>query len=169
MPVLVKNRQPGPTVFSDPAHETFIQWEGSGDAEGRDVQEVSDAVLKHPNFARNVRMGVFELMDVDEAQATALLAPAAAAAAAARRTEQEAIAASLEASNVDNDIIEVKCLVSGELLYKQFGDVKATPPLADRFADQADQFVRVDIPGMFDAKGEPQFAWVRATQPAPQA
>jgi hypothetical protein len=165
MPVLVKNCEPGPTVFSDAANDLFVQWEGDGDAEGRDVQEVSDAVLKHPNFTRNVRKGVFKLLNVDEEQANALLAPAAAQAAAQRAADRAAIDDVLEASNVDNDIVEVKCLISGETLYLTGGAIKEAPPLAPRFADQADQFTRVEVPGMFNPKGEPEYAWVR-NQPA---
>jgi hypothetical protein len=164
MPVLVKNCEPGPTVFSDAANDLFVQWEGDGDAEGRDVQEVSDAVLKHPNFTRNVRKGVFKLLNVNEDEANALLAPAAAQASAQREAERAAIDATLEASNVDNDYVEVKCLISGEVLYLTGGDLKNAPPLAPRFADRAGEFTKTDIPGMFNSKGEPEFAWVRNQQ-----
>lgn len=164
MPVLVKNCEPGPTVFSDAANDVFVQWEGDGDPEGRDVQEVSDAIMKHPNFARAVRNGVFQLLNVDDDEATRLLAPAAAQAAAQRKAESDAIDATLEASNIDNDIVEVKCLVSEETLYLTNAQIKEAPPLAPRFAEQADDFMRVEVPGMVTSKGEPQYAWVRKPQ-----
>ncbi len=168
MPVLVRNRKPGPTVFVDDTHNVFVQWGGAGEADGSDVQEVGDNVLKHPSFSRNVRLGVFELIDVDEEKAMQLLAPGVAGATAAQAAADQAVLDSLEASNIENDIMEVKCLISGETLYKSYGDIRSAPPLADHLADQASQFTRVEIPGTFNSKGEPEIAWVRTPQAASQ-
>lgn len=68
MPVMVRNREGGPAVFTDRQSDTHIEWAGHGDPEGGDVQEVPDHVLQNTHFNRAKRKGIFEVLDGDKEQ-----------------------------------------------------------------------------------------------------
>jgi hypothetical protein len=59
MPVLVRNTEKGPTVFSDPAKNIAIEWQGAGDPNGEDVQHVPDEVTDNVNFLKSLQRGIF--------------------------------------------------------------------------------------------------------------
>lgn len=67
MPVMVRNTRRGPTVFHDRAKMVTINWEGSGAEDGMDIQPVPDEVYNNPQFQQNVRKGVFEIEDPENA------------------------------------------------------------------------------------------------------
>ena len=58
MPVLVRNTEKGPTVFSDVAKNIAIEWEGAGHPGGGDVQHVPDEVTGNVNFLKAVNRGI---------------------------------------------------------------------------------------------------------------
>lgn len=161
MPVLVKNNTPGPAVYSDPEHNVLIEFGGANDPEGRDYQEIPEDIVRKPSFARAIRRGIYSIVDANEEEMERILAPQYAAADAAIAEREQAIQGVLDASNVENDLIEAKCLISGETIFVRAGDLKIKPPLAERFADRANEFERVEVPGALDAKGQPAVLWVR--------
>lgn len=59
MPVLVRNTEEGPSVFSDPAKNIAIEWQGKGDPSGEDVQHVPDEVIDNVNFLKALQRGIF--------------------------------------------------------------------------------------------------------------
>lgn len=63
MPVLVRNREDGPAVFSDPANNIAVEWQGAGDPSGEDVQHVPDVLLEYPNFIKALNRGIFEVVE----------------------------------------------------------------------------------------------------------
>lgn len=65
MPVSVRNRQPGPTVFIH--KETQINWERHGDPDGGDIQQVPDDFFTNVAFLKNIRAGIFEKVDEEVA------------------------------------------------------------------------------------------------------
>ena len=55
MPVLVRNTEKGPTVFSDVAKNIAIEWEGAGHPGGGDVQRAPrQGATGNVNFAEPV-------------------------------------------------------------------------------------------------------------------
>lgn len=59
MPVLVRNKEGGPAVFSDITNNIAIEWQGAGDKNGEDLQQVPDALLENVNFLKALNRGVF--------------------------------------------------------------------------------------------------------------
>ncbi len=54
----VRNHAPGPLVFTDDASKVAIEWQGAGDANGGDVQEISDVVASNYHFRRAISRGL---------------------------------------------------------------------------------------------------------------
>lgn len=63
MPVLVRNREGGPAVFGDLTENIQIEWGGSGDPEGKDVQYVPDRLMESVSFISAISKGIFEVVD----------------------------------------------------------------------------------------------------------
>lgn len=61
---LVRNNQPGPTVFSD-GDKQQVEWQGSGDPNGLDIQPVPDVLFDHVQFQRSLTRGIFTVVDGD--------------------------------------------------------------------------------------------------------
>lgn len=59
MPVLVRNSEKGPSVFSDPSANIAIEWQGAGDPNGEDVQHVPDSLIDNVNFLKALQRGIF--------------------------------------------------------------------------------------------------------------
>lgn len=59
MPVLVRNTEKGPSVFSDPTANIAIEWQGAGDKDGEDVQHVPDSLVDNINFLKALQRGIF--------------------------------------------------------------------------------------------------------------
>jgi hypothetical protein len=66
MPVLVRNTEEGPTVFSDPTNNIAIEWQGKGDPNGEDVQHVPDTLIDNTSFLKALQRGVFEVVEADD-------------------------------------------------------------------------------------------------------
>lgn len=155
---LVRNRQGGPTVIEDRKIDAVITWEGAGDPNGEDIQEVPEELLKNAGFVRAQRKGVFEI--VNDIDAEVLYRKTQTDNYAARQAaEQASVDSALEASSRDNDLVPVKCLLSGEELMMREGDLRDRPPLADRFRDRADEFVSQET-GEMDPTGKSKVRWV---------
>ena len=61
MPLLVRNTENGPSVFSDISKNIAIEWAGSGDPNGEDVQHVPDDLIDNVNFLKAVNRGIFKI------------------------------------------------------------------------------------------------------------
>lgn len=155
---LLRNRQPGPTVIDDRNADVVIEWEGAGHPLGDDVREVPDAVMQNPGLVRAIRKGVLEVVTEDEASAS-FYGQQATNYAAAAKAAHEAVMDTMDAPNGSDDLIPVKCLLSGEDIIMKVKDLHERPPLADRFADRASEFVATQT-GM-DQHGQPIISWSR--------
>jgi hypothetical protein len=171
--VLVRNLQSGPTVFTDKQTSTVLEWAGAGDPKGEDVRQVPDEVLRHPNFVQSVRKGVFEVERMEAEEADARLTLGYEASRAEQQAKEQAVLDQVDVVNTDNDIIGVKCLISGEEFAMRAGDLQHRPPLSDRFAHLAGEF-QAQPTGTVRSDGTPEVTWVRAgaassptTQPTP--
>lgn len=65
MPVLVRNNEKGPSVFSDPTRDIAIEWQGSGDPNGEDVQHVPNELVENVSFLRALQRGIFTVVEAD--------------------------------------------------------------------------------------------------------
>lgn len=61
--LLVKNNETGPTVFSDLGENVQIEWQGKGDAAGRDLQRVPDKLMENVDFRRTLDRGILEVVE----------------------------------------------------------------------------------------------------------
>jgi hypothetical protein len=64
---LVRNKQPGPTVFAvDATNTSVVEWKGAGDPMGEDLQQVPADFIEHVQFQRALTRGIFEIEDAPE-------------------------------------------------------------------------------------------------------
>ena len=68
----------------------------------------------------------------------------------------------LEESSRDKDLLEVRCMISGEPVIMSERELQERPPLAERFADRAGEFVATET-GKLNAQGKPVITWSRVT------
>lgn len=67
MPTLVRNVETGPTVFSDIPKGINIEWAGSGDPGGGDVQHVpDDVVTTNVQFLKAIQNGILQVVEASE-------------------------------------------------------------------------------------------------------
>lgn len=158
---LVRNRKPGPTILDDRNADVVISWEGAGHARGEDVQEVPEALMKNAGLVRAVRKGVLEIVPEDEVIATHF-ARQATDYEKAVQDQHDAVMETLEPSSRDLDLIETKCLISGQDIIMSERDMREHPPLADEFKDRESEFVAHET-GQLNEQGKPVVTWVRVT------
>lgn len=65
VPVLVRNCENGPAVFTEPVAKVQIEWQGAGDPAGNDHQYVPQDLLDNVNFQRALNRGIFEVVTPD--------------------------------------------------------------------------------------------------------
>lgn len=64
--LFVRNTQPGPTVFDEDGFEG-LRWAGAGDPAGEDVLPVSASILDSSQFQRCSFLGIFDIIEADQA------------------------------------------------------------------------------------------------------
>ena len=65
-----------------------------------------------------------------------------------REARMAEINATLEESGESKDLIQAKCLVSGEMIFQTAQDVKnLVPPLSPQYKDRAHEFIPTEVPG----------------------
>lgn len=126
--LLVKNNETGPTVFSDLGENIQIEWQGQGDAEGRDLQRVPDKLMENVNFRRTIDRGILELVESTPA-VEAKLTQQADAAKAHRAEEDSAIEAAMDRTT-DRDIVTAEVDESGTLVSHETED-RTPEPIGD--------------------------------------
>lgn len=166
-PVLVRNEEPGPTVFTDRERGVAIDWQAKGDPSGEDVQYVpAEVVISNTNFLKMLNRGIFTVVDADEVTQAALDAQRAAH-ERRRQIQQEAAQASIT-QRADNDYLSVQCLGpnnqgNGQCDQQVAVSAKATeekPPLCTRHQALTPEFAMVE--GEFDNEsGRPKRSWKR--------
>lgn len=179
LPVLVTNKESGPLVFTDANTKAFVEWAGSGDESGEDVQVVPEEFFQNPNFIKAITRGSLEVENPeDNPELAATLQKvmsrtsitAQRAAANARKANASQAGSDAIENVVDNDILgdvcigpdtrggEGKCGQSVTLTAAQ-KKKNDTPPLCAKHKGLAMEFVPTA-----DVTGDKQtIKWVRAT------
>jgi len=174
MPFLVRNLAPGPAVFTDLANNIALEWQGAGDPNGDDIQQVPDGLADNVNFLRSVTRGIFVVEEATEEMQAKLTASGE---AWRRRNEAQAKAAidTLEKGK-DADFVTAPCVAPGPrggdcgvdviVRHKHKGE---KPPLCDRHAHLGSQLVLIELDKMVD--GVPVTKWIIPTigEAAPSA
>ena len=151
-PVMVRNKMAGPTVLaSDPKSTHEVIWSGRGAPDGGDVQPVPEEILRTPAFARNLALGVIEIISGAEDNELASQALKVQSDAFWKRSaeQEETALASLEPA-ADNDLVAVACIGPGsrpgasceEQIPVRARELNAAPPLCSRHLHLADQCIR---------------------------
>lgn len=104
MPVAVRNLKATVTTFNDPPSKTNLEWGPVGDKTGSDIQVVPDAVLEHPAFLRSVGLGIFEIVEDDDAIKESVKAQAQRY-VTAQKTETDALTSLIDRSTNGREII----------------------------------------------------------------
>lgn len=157
---LLRNRQPGPTVINDRNADVVIEWEGAGHPMGDDVREVPESVMQNPGLVRALRKGVLERIEESDVSSE-FFSQQATHYAATAQAEHEAVMGTMDAPDGSDDLLPTKCLLSGEDIIMRAKDLRERPPLAERFADRALEFV-ANQTGI-DQYGQPIISWSRVT------
>ena len=123
--LLVKNNETGPTVFSDLGENIQIEWQGQGDAEGRDLQRVPDKLMENVNFRRTIDRGILELVESTPAVEAKLTQQANAA--KAHRDEADLSIEAVMDRTTDRDIVTAEVDESGTLVSHET-EVRETAP-----------------------------------------
>lgn len=152
MPVLVRNTEAGPTVFSVPENNIQLEWQGAGDPAGGDVQYVPDALLKDVQFSKMIRRGLFTIET--DAQAEQSIE---AQNAAYQSSKSAASASALSAIEVttNNDLVQVSCIgpankghgTCGEPVAVKEKALADAPALCSRHSSLAPQYVLTEVDG----------------------
>jgi hypothetical protein len=165
--VLVRNTQKGPTVFSDPTANVAIEWQGAGDPNGEDVQQVPVAVTESVAFVKSLRRGIFAIESADQATLDALDAQTRAFQDRTTAAAQQALGVIDQQAN--NDLITVPCIgpadrgtgACGQPVPVREKQRLDKPPLCSRHEALSSQFILVE--GEVDnTTGQAVRTWSRA-------
>jgi len=172
MLVLVRNLKPGVTVLSD-LDKINLEWQGSGDPNGGDVQPVPPEVLDKVEFARAVRNGILEVVDPSE-ETQAILERQAAAYNAARQASADAAKVTID-RQANRDFVTIPCIgpaprgtgncdLPVAVPERKQDEV---PPLCSQHSSFANQCIQIETDKMEEKGDPPQLVsvkkWVRVT------
>lgn len=160
MPVLVRNTEAGPTVFSVPEDKIELEWQGAGDPAGNDSQYVPDDLLKNIQFSKMIRRGLFEIVNESEQAAVDEVQTAA---HQARKDEAASAGVSAIEVTANNDLVQAHCIgpankgngTCGEPVAVKEKTQDEKPTLCPRHASLASQYALTEVDG--------KTTWVRTT------
>jgi hypothetical protein len=172
MPVLVRNTEGGPFVFTDAVTKTVLEWKGAGDPTGEDVQSVPDALIENPAFMRNIQRGIIVVEEADD-NAKALLDKQTASWTQRQEREKALSRASIDQQQ-NNDMVSAQCVgpnnrgngQCGDLVPVKEKDKFGRPPLCPTHESLVNQFALVEDPDAGDESGKR--TWVRTQVDARQ-
>jgi hypothetical protein len=168
--ITVRNLHKGPTLFSDQNTNLMVEWQGAGDPQGEDVQQVPKSLINNMAFARSLRRGVLEVVEADEDVAN-LLAKQASQQDRLEAQRAEQASASLDRSS-DEQIQALPCMGPGEragascavMVPINRDKLEQAPPLCARHANLAAQFVLAYDEDSLDDRGRPIPVWLPVTK-----
>lgn len=64
--IVVRNMQPGITVFTDDNTKIVTTWDANGDPYGGDVREVPPTILANPIFREHIMRGIYKIEEAPE-------------------------------------------------------------------------------------------------------
>ncbi len=165
----VRNCKPGPTLFSDQNSNMMIEWQGAGDPQGGDIQQVPRALINNMAFAKSLRKGVLEVIEADDEIANLLSTQAAQQRALDAKREQETLSRMDE--GMGTDMVGYPCLGPGEragvlcgvMVPMSRDQLEQRPPLCAKHAHLASNFVLSYQEGALDERGRPVPVWLPVT------
>jgi hypothetical protein len=168
---MIRNKQSGPTVFSDKESGSEVTWEGAGHPDGLDVQPVPEPVLNNVQFQRALTRGVFEVEEADD-EIKAILNKHRDSWQAREDQRRKASDEAVERPQ-DNDTLMVKCIGPAGRgpnpgLCEEPVSVKATkqdqiPPLCPKHVYLKSQFTPEHTDRMIGGRQEVIWRRVRVT------
>lgn len=165
----VRNCKSGPTLFSDQNSNLMIEWQGSGDPQGGDIQQVPRSLINNMAFAKSLRRGVFEVIEADEEIANLLSQQAATQRSIETQREQSVMSRMDEGAGVD--MVGYPCLGPGDRAGASCGvmvpmsrdQLETRPPLCAKHAHLASSFVLSYSDSALDERGRPVPVWLPVT------
>lgn len=142
--IVVRNTQPGITIFEDPDNGVSARWEAAGDLNGEDVREMSAIALKSPDFRSTLLRGILVIEDAPEVLAEAV-ALSVAQWQSRQQTQADSKAAILRAS--DRSIAKGKTCIApkGRDLCNSIAVVSENrPPLCTEHVLLVNQYSKVE-------------------------
>lgn len=168
-PLLVRNHEDGVTVLSsDPKGSEFVEWQGSGDPLGGDIQPVPEVIAASVAFSRAVQRGILSIENPeDNPEIAETLEKQNAAWRKRRETAASSASASIEHAR-NADVISLPCIGPSP----RGGDSKCgvevpvreihkndRPPLCDQHKTLEPEFV----PTQVQEGGTTTTKWLRAS------
>lgn len=158
MPVLVRNTEAGPTVFTDANTNTQVEWQGAGDPSGEDVQQVPDKLVENVSFLRAVNRGILVVEEATDEVMAALARQTTSW--KERRAKAEAASADAIDEQANNDLISVPCIgpstrgqgECGEAVPVRENRMYDKPTLCPRHAALAPQYVFTETDKLVDGR-----------------
>lgn len=168
MPVLVKNTEVGPLVFSDVKANISLEWAGAGDPNGEDLQQVPDEmVTQNTQFIKLVNRGLLVIEEAPEAVREAMERQQSSY-EARRNAESTKASASID-QQANNDLITKPCVgpnnrgqgECGEFVPVREKDSDEKPPLCPRHQNLAGQFILTETDDFNNETGKAVKKWER--------
>lgn len=163
-PIMVRNNQAGPTVFTAPGPSgSHVEWQGAGDPQGLDVQPCPAEFLNIVAFRAAMTRGIFEQVDDD-----GLIGETLAQHRQDWEQKQERQRnAGIEALELepDNDLAMVNCIApvakGGKKcdtpLSLKVTDLREKPPLCQDHQRLAGKFIAEETDKI--VQGKPEIRW----------
>lgn len=167
--ITVRNCKSGPTLFSDQNTNLTIEWQGSGDPQGNDIQQVPRSLVNNMAFAKSLRRGVLEVIEADDETSELLQRQAVQQQAIEDKRHQDALSRIEEGAGAD--MLGYPCLGPGERAGSTCGvmvpmtrdSLETNPPLCPRHAHLATSFVLSYSEEKLDERGRPIPVWLPVT------
>jgi hypothetical protein len=166
MATMVRNRQPGPTTFSDDSTgQKPVVWQGRGDVNHQDVRPVPSAFLESVAFQQALETGIFEIVASDEEAAR--IREAHRAQFQSAQYKQQHLGDDVLDHQPDNDMLVKECIgpngksgkPCGEQVTVASRELNSAPPLCNKHRALRSQFVPVETGRV--VAGRPEVMWTR--------
>jgi hypothetical protein len=169
-PIMVRNTEPGPAVFTAPGNGTHVEWQGAGDPQGLDIQSCPGEFMQLEPFRNALEKGIFEIVE-DEVQIETALSQHRVDWEQQQERRRNAGTDSIEVeANKDLHVVECIGLVGrggktcGAPLSMRPEDLQNTPPLCSEHKKFARKYIAEETGKVVN--GKPEVRWTLPTMDA---
>lgn len=164
-PTMIRNNEPGPTVFTDEATKAHVEWQGAGDPNGLDIQAVPPNFLDNVQFRKAMITGILE--KVSEKDLIASAENSHREEWEARQDKARNASSAVIDRPQDEDIVVLSCIgpkgKTGDLCGEQVS-IKSKarfekPPLCPKHAALKNQYIPEETGAMNGS--QPEIRWSR--------